>query len=206
MRAEETPALEELGGMGAGIKRRQGGWWVQIGWSCFKVSAAPRRGGKLSFEQAQTAHAALCEARAVRRSAARSTATTCPPGTLGTRTKRGLDRNVLTDREFRNILCEDPTVMHYFSTDSSGSDLRLQSAWTPSLDSALRFRQLLLTDKTEANKEQLRGLMSSCPGDAAQEKDAQQSQTVCMEETVRRVLSDRRQEAERQEEAAAPRA
>jgi len=126
---------------GPGIKQLPNGkWWVQVAWRGFKVST---NSPIADLEQAANIHIALCEIRNAARARHKALETAlinagCKSKDLGDLE----DCPVMNHAEYLKLLREEPFVPLTFSTDTVKTFGRVQTPWTPSLESAFHFRSL----------------------------------------------------------------
>lgn len=140
---EESPSkASDTNYRAPGIKRKKNGtWWVQVGWRCFKVSTAEPID---SMERAVNLHIALTQARNA--AMARYKRDTSDLAALGCSKKSAmLDLEtcpLLDDEERLALLQEEPYIPLVFSSDTGQHPRRIQTRWTPDLKSTIHWRTL----------------------------------------------------------------
>ncbi|CAK0833699.1 unnamed protein product, partial [Prorocentrum cordatum] len=161
---------------GAGLTRSSNGMWrVQVGWRNFKVSAELE-----CLHRALEIHTFLCDAR--NQAASRHARTLAELEAVGAPSRavggHELDDSpLLTAGELAAVLREDPLAPLLFSSDlgvKGGG--RRQTAWTPCLGTALRFR--LLTRQVQARGAEHGRLVALMADTAARERRGAQEAEV----------------------------
>ena len=125
-----------------GIKHKKKGWWVQVAWRNFKVTAAEPIE---SMERAVNLYVALVDTRNA--TLARHKKALADLRELDCKGKLGasdLDScPVLTQNELFALLREEPYIPLHFSSDIDKKPSRIETPWTPSLETAMYFRLLV---------------------------------------------------------------
>jgi len=169
---DEVPSEStDFSGKGTGLKHNKSGWWVQVSWRNFKITAQT---SIKSMEQAVNSHIALTTIRAV--AVERWEKHLANLASVGVDQKdigaEALDScPVLTASEHRQLLQLEPFVPFLFSSDfptpklksgSKNSPPRIQTNWTSNLDTALEFRSLSRAAQGHDGKiEQLKSSMAT---------------------------------------------
>mmetsp|Transcript_129613 Transcript_129613/g.258602 ORF Transcript_129613/g.258602 Transcript_129613/m.258602 type:complete len:740 (+) Transcript_129613:48-2267(+) len=155
-------ATENPRGHRSGFKRSKNGYlWLQIGWRSFKIKPATDYPPE-HFEQAVRLHMALTQIRVVAQARHKKLAEDLQAQVVPVGQKDHLDEcPILTHAELLVLLQEEPLVPLWFATDltvilDDKTKRRLQTPWTPSLDSARDF--LVLTRRALVNNSPVDGL------------------------------------------------
>lgn len=130
-------------GYRTGFKRLKNGFfWLQVGWRSFKLKPATLLRPE-QYEQAVRLHIAMTQVRISARARHKRLANDLHAKVVAVGHRDPLDEcPVMTHAELLVLLNEEPWVPLVFATDVHGPS-RVESPWTPSLDSANHFLVLM---------------------------------------------------------------